>query len=135
MDEQFRQTKKNVELRINNAKKEHFYDEFTKCKGNSSATWRVVKDMIPGLKNVNNRLILDNPLDKANEFNEYFANVGENAFKKSQEGYQPSILNNNTVNEVNDNQLNNIALFRPQPVDINTVILVFKDLKDTKSFG
>ena len=126
--------KKNVELRINNAKKEHFYDEFTKCKGNSSATWKVVKDMIPGL-NVKNRLVLENPLDKANEFNEYFANVGENAFKKSQEGYEPSILDNNTVNVENNNQLNDIALFRPQPVDVNTVILVFKDLKDTKSFG
>ena len=134
LDEQFREIKKNVELRINNAKKEHFYDEFTKCKGNSSATWKVVKDMIPGL-NVKNRLVLENPLDKANEFDEYFANVGENAFKKSQEGYEPSILDNDIVNVVNNNQRNDIALFRPQPVDVNTVILVFKDLKDTKSFG
>ena len=38
-------------------------------KGNSGAAWGVVRDLIPGLKNVNNRLVSNNPLDKANEFN------------------------------------------------------------------
>ena len=135
LNEQFKQTKKNVEFLLNNAKKEYFHAEFKKSRGNSSATWEVVRDMIPGLKSVNSRLTLDNPVEKANEFNEYFANVGENAFKKSQEGYQRPVTDNDIVNIINNHQSENIPLFRPQPVDVNTVILVIKDLKNTKSFG
>ena len=89
--------------------------------------------MIPGLKNIGNRAIYDDPQLKANEFNEYFAKVGENAFKKSQEGYENATLDVNT--NTADNPLEHIPLFRPQPVDVDTVILVFKDLKETKSFG
>ena len=102
LDEEFKETKKNVEILMTAAKKGHFKNEFIKCKGNSGATWGVIEDLIPGLKNIGNSTIYDDPQLKANEFNEYFAKVGEIAFKKSQEGYQKltSDVNTNATNHL-----------------------------------
>ena len=70
-------------------------------------------------------------LKKAEEFNKYFAEVGETAFNKSQEQiYQNINLNNNQVP-----LSNSTANFRPQPIDINSLILVIKHLKPTNSYG
>ena len=131
LDTQFKHSKKNVEKLICNAKKDHFKEKFQKSKGNSGATWKVVEEMIPGLRNNNKRVEFDNPMQKAEEFNEYFANVGELAYKKSQEG-----LENNVRQTVPQSYTRpNCFRFRPHPVDISTVILVFKDLNDTNAFG
>ena len=46
----FKQVKKSTESLLNNAKNKHFKDRFASCKGDSGATWGVVKDMMPGLK-------------------------------------------------------------------------------------
>ena len=130
LDKQFKISKRNVENLIINAKKDHFKDKFEKSRGNSGATWRVVEEMFPGMRKNSKGIDLADPLLKAEEFNEYFANVGEQAFKKSQEGMQDTVLRLS----VNDSQPN-LPKFRPQPVDIHTVILIFKDLNDTNAFG
>ena len=128
---QFKLEKRRVENLLSNAKKDHFKGKFDECKGKSGETWKVVEEMIPGIRKNGKRVDHDEPVLKAEEFNEYFAKVGEMAFKKSQEGIQGSILRTPAVN----NARSNIVNFRPQPVDINTVILVFKDLNDTNAFG
>lgn len=127
----FKQAKKNTESLLNNAKKNHFKNKFASCKGNSRATWGVVREMMPGLKK-NEQHSFDNLSKKANDFNEYFASVGENAFQKSQEGLdtRPTI----PPAAVNSHH-SNISYFKPQPVEVDTVILAFKNLKETNSFG
>ena len=138
LDSQFKQNKKDVEKLLNNAKKNHFKEKFSKCKGNSGGTWRVVGEMIPDLKGKSKSVIFDDPSKKANEFNEYFSKIGEIAFQKSQEGIQERLQVNASVSASASNN-NSMPLlppsFRPQPVDIDTVILVFKDLNESNAFG
>ncbi len=71
--------------------------------------------------------------DKVNDFNNFFANVGKQTFEKSQ---------HNLPNYNNTSQLNTdpaftpaVTMFRPQPTDSNTIILVIKHLKNTSSCG
>ena len=128
---QFKQSKSSTNSLLNTAKKSYFKEKFSSCKGKSGATWGTVNDMIPGLKK-KEKLEFDNPSRKVEEFNNYFSSVGENAFKKSQEGLVPEPLDLITAN---DPPHSCISDFKPQPVDVDTVILVFKDLKQTNSFG
>ena len=58
LDSQLKQNKKDVEKLLNNAKKNHFKEKFSKCKGNSGGTWRVVGEMIPDLKGKRSQLFL-----------------------------------------------------------------------------
>ena len=131
LDTQFKRSKKNTEKLISNAKRDHFRNRFHESKGNSGATWKVVGELIPGLKNNSKRVEFENPSQKAEDFNEYFASVGELAFQKSQEGLD---INEQRATS-RSNTCYNFLPFRPQPVDINTVILVFKELNDTNAFG
>ncbi len=71
--------------------------------------------------------------DKVNDFNKFFANVGKQTFEKSQ---------HNLPNYSNTPQLNTDptctpagTMFRPQPTDSNTIILVIKQLRNTSSCG
>ena len=79
--------------------------------------------MIPGFNN-NKQITFEDPITKAEDFNEYFANIGEIAFKKSQEGLQD--IPNNDIAYFYENSTSHFFRFRPQPVDINTVILTLK---------
>ena len=88
----------------------------------------------PGLRNKNKNAPFDDPLEKANEFNQYFTSVGETAFKNSQVGVDFDITAHEMRNDVNLPSLSNIPNFRPQPVDVNTVILTFKELHKTNSY-
>ena len=70
--------------------------------------------------------------NRAEAFNEYFANVGKNTFEKSQD----NVLNINRLVDVHPLLASNINNnFRPQPVDIDTLILTIKHLKITNSYG
>ena len=134
MDSEFKDLKKLVERCLQTAKKQHFGTEFRNCKGDSGATWKVVEGMLPGLKSKNKDLTFQNPRQKAEDFNQYFAGVGEIAYKKSQEGLDNNI-DRESGNTTNPPSLLNVPKFRPQPVDVNTVILTFKDLRKTNSVG
>ena len=69
---------------------------------------------------------------KTDEFNEYFANVGKNAFESTQN----NLTNANLVVHDNVNINGNITnKFRPHPVTVETVILTFKRLKETNAIG
>ena len=85
----------------------------------------------PVKKNTHQAYNFSNPCDKAEEFNKFFSNVGETTFKRSQE------LNSESEFVVDGPRpdIDVSTLFRPQPVDINTIILTFKDLNTTSSVG
>ena len=123
-----------VEHCLRTAKKQHFSLKFLNCKGDSGATWKVVEDLLPGLKSKGKDVPMEDPLKMAEDFNQYFASVGETAFSKSQKGIDRDMmreLDNNVIIEQQPNTSN----FRPQPVDVKTVILTFKEFRKTNSFG
>ena len=134
LSDSFKETKKFVEHCLITAKKQHFRTRFHDSKGDSGAAWSVVQDMLPGFKNKNKNALFDNPIEKAEDFNKYFASVGETAFKKSQEGINGGQLRD-IESIMNEQTQSNIPKFRPQPVDINTVILTFKELRKTNALG
>ena len=123
-----------VEHCLRTAKKQHFTSKFLDCKGDSGSTWKVVEDLLPGLKSKGKNVPTEDPHKMAEDFNQFFATVGENAFVKSQEGVDRDMMRQLDNNDIRQ-PLPNIPIFRPQPVDINTVILTFKELHKTNSFG
>ena len=127
----YRQEKKRVNSLMSNKMKDYYRGEFTKNKGNIKGTWNVIEKIIPKNKKDEGVLYDVDLSKKAEEFNKYFAEVGENAFNKSQEH-----ISHNANLTTNPLLLSNItAKFRPQPIDINSLILVIKHLKPTNSFG
>ncbi len=68
---------------------------------------------------------------QAEKFNELFVNVGKLAFDRTQN--ELNIVHPHRVNL--QQNLNYENFFRPEPVDVNTVILTIKHLKNTNSAG
>ncbi len=73
-----------VKALIRQSKTEHYHNQFYACKGNTAATWRVIKNIVPGKneKSINHNF--ENKEEKAEEFNNFFANIGKKTFKKTQ---------------------------------------------------
>ncbi len=88
--------------------------------------------IVPNKKSTNNNnLERENELERAEEFNDLFAGVGKHTFEKTQNDLNDMNLNHDNTqgNETYQN------LFRPEPVDVNAVILTMKHLKNTNSTG
>ena len=83
--EQYKQEKKRVKTLIAECKARYYHDEFRNNKGNSSKTWKTIREIVPNSKITSNIFNFDNVVDKANELNFYFANVGKNTYTKTQE--------------------------------------------------
>ena len=112
--------------------KRYYSEKLGDCKSNMANTWRIITSMAPEKSDnfdSENRSE-DELLHNANKFNEFFANVGMKSFEKSQENldsefqYVPSHVSNHDR-----------ITFRPEPVDLNTIILTIKELNDTNAFG
>ena len=133
LQERYKHLKKQTKSLICNAKKQYYHNKLSSTRGNTSATWNTVKDLIPNKRQPNN-CSFDNAIMKAEEFNEFFANVGKNTFEST----QISLHGNTTRNSQPDPPYSTVSTnnpFKPQPVDTNTVILTVKHLRNTKSYG
>ena len=130
--ERYKTAKRYVKTLINTTKTEHYQDRLRDCKGNTSATWKVIDEIIPNQKNKNNTHNFTNMKEKVEEFNNFFSSVGESAFRRSQEELRKEV---DMVNRPHINNYNVNSFFRPNPVDVNTVILIVKDLNATNSIG
>ncbi len=97
-----------------------------------SKTWKTIREIIPNsAKNANDHTH-DIDVNKANEYNVHFANIGKNTYHKTQEilhGANVPDFRYGTVILRGNNR------FRPQPVDTETVILTIKNLNETRSVG
>ena len=130
---EYRTEKKRVSEALSDSKNNYFRQEFKKTKGDIKGTWNVMHKIIPCNKNIsNNSPCSEKDIQKrVEDFNDYFAKVGENTFKKSQE-------NAIDVDEFSENVRQDsdiLVKFRPQPVDMVTLILTIKSLKSTNSKG
>ncbi len=104
---------------------------FENCKGNISATWRLIRNIVPSKKVINNTYGHGNALEKAEELNELFVNVGKRTYERTQR----QLGHVNSDQEASRNNAVHEHLFLPEPVDTNTVILTLKQLKNTNSVG
>lgn len=131
LQEQYKQEKKRVKTLITEGRAEYHHKQLHDAKGNTSKTWKIIKDIVPGGKNSNGHNF-QNIANKANEFNFHFANVGKKTYEQTQE-----FLHGENVSDANDFNvaLGDDDLFRPHPVSVETVILTIKNLKETSSVG
>ena len=127
----YRQEKKRVNSLMSDKMNEYYRSEFTKNKGNIKGTWNVIEKILPKKKRDEGAMHDGDLSIRAEKFNKYFSEVGENAFNKSQEhiSHNPNLTFNHA------SLANCTSNFRPQPIDINSLILIIKHLKPTNSFG
>ena len=130
LNSEYKQKKKQVSSRISTARASYFKDEIMKSNSRND-TWKIMKKIVPTKKQT--KIEFDNPKDKADQFNNFFASVGKNTYKKTQD-----ILNDHNIQHGRITQTltsNGIQLFRPQPVTIETVILTMKSLNNSNAYG
>ena len=97
----------------------------------SKKSWKLTKTLIPDSKsNLNEGKFVD-VSNKVEEFNLYFANVGREAFNKT----QTSARNCDNLNNELIVRRNIGSLFRPTPVSVETIILIVRDLRETNAVG
>ena len=112
---EYKREKKLVKYKMYNVKTNYNKAEINKCKGKSKEKWKVLKNIIPN-KNRPTKYTFDDVDKKAEEFNEFFANVGQKMYERAQEKLNeenPVILGN-----ASPNVAENVSLFRPQPVAV-----------------
>ena len=127
----YKSKKRQVKNSINRAKSTYFKEKFRNCGNSTSKKWKTVKELIPDKKSQSNSHNHDSIPEKADEFNEFFSSVGQVTFEKTQENLD-RIMN---VNVDSINEFPGVEKFRPQPVAVDTVILTFKQLKETNAVG
>ncbi len=74
--EAYKREKKRVRTIISKTKAGHYHAQINNCRGNSSATWNVITDLVPAQKRNSSSYNFGNMSDKAEEFNKFFSNVG-----------------------------------------------------------
>ncbi len=86
-------------------------------------TWMTIKEIVPKSRNNTSNKVFGADVDKANEYNFCFVNIGKNTYKRTQ-----NVLHGvNVSNYRHDNVLHGSDnTFRPQAVDTETVILTIK---------
>ena len=129
---EYRIEKKKVSHLLSDSKNNYYKQEFEKNKGNIKGTWSVVHKIIPSNKNISsdNSDSDEDIRERVEDFNDFFAKVGENTFKKAQENVVD-------FDEFPDNDLapDILVKFRPQPVNMATLNKTINSLKNTNSKG
>lgn len=129
----YKEKKRSVRSDINKFKAEYFHKKYQNCYNDVRKTWRVTKSLIPNARNNSPEHTFDNIINKAEEFNDYFAKVGREAYNATQRS-----VNQQERANVNPEMLNQQVLankFRPKPVSMEAVILIVKNLRETNSVG
>ncbi len=130
LQEQYKQERNRVKSLLRTSEQATYRDEIYDCRGNTTATWKIIKEITPNKRETNNNNF-ENESDMAEKFNDVFVNVGERTFQTTQN-------NLNDTSQSQNNPQHNVNLehlFRLSPVDRNTVILIIKHLKKTNTAG
>ena len=87
--DKYKQYRNKLTSIIRKSKQAHFLNKFENNRGNMSATWKTINDVLGKSKQinlnqkyVNGSTIYDKPDDIVNGFNDYFVNVGQNQASK-----------------------------------------------------
>ena len=132
--ELYKEKKRMVRTEIYRNKAQYFKDQYQNNQKDICKTWKITKILIPNKKVQSNINQFENIFEKAEEFNQYFANVGRETYLKTRGPYETRENNIDISN--NERIRNGIAnKFRPQPVSVETVISIVKNLNETKAVG
>ncbi len=83
LQEQYKYERNRVKSMLRNAEQAFYREQFHNCRGNTAATWKIIRTMVPSKKQTNNNNV-ESELEQAENFNELFVNVGKLAFDKTQ---------------------------------------------------
>ena len=131
LHDEYKTAKKHVKTLLKLRKNEYHKEQFANCSGNSAKIWKCIHKLIPTNKGKNIVCDKENVLTKVEDFNNFFADVGENAFYKSQEG----LGRNDQYTYTNTMTENNCNPFRPTPIDNKTLVLTISGLKNSNAQG
>ena len=119
----YRLFRNRVTREIKNSKKNYYNSYFETCKNDMKKTWKGIRELINS-NSKNNKIsqltdndkIINDPLDIANKFNDFFTNVGPSLENKIPKSYKsPSFF-------LKDRNLNNFLLNPTTPEEIINII-------------
>lgn len=133
----YKTSKKHVKILIKSAKVNHYRDKFDECKVNKNNIWKIINDIVPSKGKDGHDINVNNPIECADNFNNFFANVGRNVFEETQrsENSRARNLNSHFPLSMENRPFIWHRKFRPQPVTVLTVIDIVKNLKNKNSSG
>ena len=136
MQLKFKKLKREVKTLIHKTKSNYYSNKLETNKGSTAATWTILKQLTSTDK-CKSPLEQDNDdktlRNKVEAFNNFFANVGRVTYEKTQQNH---VGNQNVPAHNNNDDINKFCnMFRPQPTDSDTIILIIKHLKNTSSCG
>ncbi len=76
LQEENKRKKKPVTTLIRNAKLSYYSEQFSNCQGKTNSAWKLLPKIIPNKKCNTKEDSFDNMKEKVEEFNTYFANMG-----------------------------------------------------------
>ena len=89
--EQYKTEKKDVKRLICGSKKKYYRNQLTENKGNSSGTWKIIKDIVPQIKK--KKVSWKIQKIKLRNLTIFFANVGKKTFDETQKLTTPVTYN------------------------------------------
>ena len=140
LQDHYKNLKREVKIALHRAKSDHYSINLENCKGNGRETWRIIRELVPdNKKKTVTPLVSDydedeSIIDRAENFNKFFSNVGSETFQKSRQNLAHSDDAHQYVrNNINDKS--SCTMFRPSPTTWETVTLIVKHMKNTNSHG
>lgn len=117
LQQQYTDEKKVVKSRIAASIKDYYVNKFNYSKGNSSAIWNLIKELVPNKNYESHVHKFENVINKADEFNT-FANVGKKTYDRTQQTLHDS--NSYSSDRLTTESSYGGMKFRPHSVEINT---------------
>lgn len=133
-NENYRRSKNYAKHMMESSKYEHFHKKFVENKERGGNIWNVMGEIIPSRRNDKLGCSFENVEEMAENFNEYFSNVGRNVFLETQQYRE---LNENEQNIVLEfgNRYGNEINFRLQPVHPDQIAFIITKMKNKNSHG
>ncbi len=72
LQETYKREKKRVRTLISKTHADYYHSQIYNCRGNSSATWKVITDLVLGQKRNSSSYNFENMSDEAEEFSKFF---------------------------------------------------------------
>lgn len=128
----YKNLKCQVRRSIHYSKSEYYNKKFNNNKGNSKIIWKAIKELIPNNRCSNLPVTCnkDDTMQTANLFNVFFADVGKKTFEQTQLTDSPHLPT--TISTANTNSS---SLFRPDPINWQTLILTIKNMSNSNACG
>ena len=141
----YKSMKNRVEKLTGKAKREAHLADLKKAKNNPKQTWNILGNIVPH-KKPQKAFIYENPVETAEAFNDFFANVGKHTYdevmiehnKTSSAALETPVMHKSTrltVPSHNNPLLKNKPMWSPSPVSRLEIVSAIYALKNTNSCG